>query len=173
VRREQAHYHLFHTAIGTCAIAWTRRGISRVCLPGESPEQTERRLCCEGAPKMPPRFVADIARRIARHVAGQPQTFADVALDMAETPPFSRRVFRALRRVPAGTTVTYADLAKAAGSPKAPRAVGQAMASNPFVIIVPCHRVLRADGRPGGFSAFGGTRTKLQLLAGEGVVVRR
>jgi methylated-DNA-[protein]-cysteine S-methyltransferase len=165
-------YHLFDTAIGTCAIAWSTRGISRVCLPDASPEKTEHGLRGKAARKKPPRFVADAARRIARHVAGQPQTFGDISLDMREIPAFHRRVYRALRRVPAGTTVTYAGLAKASGSPGAARAVGQAMAKNPFVIIVPCHRVLTSSGRAGGFSAFGGARTKLRLLACEGVIVR-
>jgi methylated-DNA-[protein]-cysteine S-methyltransferase len=165
-------FHLFDTAIGTCAIVWTARGVSRVCLPDASRKKTEHSLSRGGAEARPPGFVADAARRIARHVGGEPQTFADVTLDMAAVPPFARRVYRVLRRVPAGRTVTYADLAKAAGSPGAARAVGQAMAKNPFVIIVPCHRVLTSGGTAGGFSAFGGTKTKLLLLAREGVTVR-
>jgi methylated-DNA-[protein]-cysteine S-methyltransferase len=165
-------FHLFDTAIGTCAIAWTARGISRVCLPDASRKKTDRRLRSGGTSEKPPRPFADVARRIARHVGGAPQTFADVTLDMAGIPPFARKVYRVLRRVPAGRTVTYADLAKAAGSPRAARAVGQAMATNPFVIIVPCHRVLTSSGMAGGFSAFGGTKTKLLLLAREGVMLR-
>jgi methylated-DNA-[protein]-cysteine S-methyltransferase len=167
--RARAWYHLFDTAIGVCAIGWNALGISRVCLPEASPEKMERRFGAEGARKRPPRIVADAARRIARHVAGKPQRFGDIALDMTGIPPFNRRVYRALRRVPAGATVTYADLAKAVGSPGAARAVGQAMAKNPFAIIVPCHRVLASTGKAGGFSAFGGAKTKVRLLAGEGV----
>lgn len=165
-------FHLFDTAIGTCAIVWTARGISRVCLPDANRTTTERRLRAGGTKGKPPRFVADAVRRIARHVGGEPQTFTDVTLDMAGIPPFAERVYRALRRVRAGTTVTYADLAKAAGSPGAARAVGHAMAKNPFVIIVPCHRVLTSTGKVGGFSAFGGPQTKTRLLACEGVTLR-
>jgi methylated-DNA-[protein]-cysteine S-methyltransferase len=172
VTRAGDGFHLFGTAIGTCAIAWTARGISRVCLPDPSRKKAGRSRSSTGASEKPPRFVADVARRIAHHLGGEPQRFADVTLDMTGIPPFAEKVYRVLRRVPAGRTVTYADLAKAAGSPGAARAVGQAMAKNPFVIIVPCHRVLTSSGTAGGFSAFGGTKTKLLLLAGEGVTLR-
>jgi methylated-DNA-[protein]-cysteine S-methyltransferase len=172
MNRAPVFFHLFDTAIGTCAIAWTAQGISRVCLPDSTPERTERKLRGQGVAQTPPRRVADVARRIARHVSGEPQRFEDVALDMAAIAPFSRRVYRALRRVPVGATVTYADLAKSVGSPKAARAVGQAMANNPFVVIVPCHRVLGSTGAVGGFSAFGGAKTKRRLLACEGVSTR-
>jgi len=168
-------YHLFDTVLGTCAIAWSPRGISRIVLPEATRARTERRmraLLGGGVEAKPPRSVADAARRVARHVAGRPQSFGDVELDMSGNAPFSRKVYRALRRVPAGKTVTYAELAKSAGSPGAARAVGRAMAKNPFPIVVPCHRVLAASGKVGGFSAFGGAKTKRRLLSCEGVTVR-
>jgi methylated-DNA-[protein]-cysteine S-methyltransferase len=104
---------------------------------------------------------------------GTPQDYVEVALDFARIPPFHQRVFTALREVPSGRTVTYAELAALAGSPKGMRAVGQAMARNPWPIVVPCHRVLAGAGKMGGFSAYGGIATKARLLADEGVTPPR
>ncbi|HZP27547.1 MAG TPA: MGMT family protein, partial [Acidimicrobiia bacterium] len=92
--------------------------------------------------------------------------------DMHGIPRFHQRVYEAARAVPVGTTVTYGELAARVGSPASARAVGQAMAANPFPIVVPCHRVLSAGGRLGGFSATGGLATKRRMLAIEGVVLR-
>ena len=103
--------------------------------------------------------------RVARHLAGAPQDFSGVRLDLAGTAPFARRVYDALRQVPPGAVVTYGELAGAVGSPGAARAVGGVMAHNPLPLLVPCHRVVAAGGRLGGFSAPGGVRTKSELLA--------
>jgi methylated-DNA-[protein]-cysteine S-methyltransferase len=163
-------YCLFETAIGTCAIAWSARGVVRVGLPERTRAETELRIRASlggGVRTKPTPKVAAVARRIALHVAGRPQRFDAVVLDMSRAPPFHRRAYDALRAVPAGATVTYGELARAAGSPRSARAVGQAMAKNPFPIVVPCHRVVTSAGSPGGFSAFGGAKTKLLLLARE------
>ncbi len=118
-----------------------------------------------------PRWVGEVLARMALHVAGAPQRYDDVALDDAHLPDFHRRVYRALRQVPAGRTVTYAELARLAGSPGAVRAVGQALARNPYPLVVPCHRVVAAGGRLGGFTAPGGLQLKQQLLRSEGVAL--
>jgi methylated-DNA-[protein]-cysteine S-methyltransferase len=108
-------------------------------------------------------------RKIARHLDGDAQDLSQIPLDFAKAPPFHRKVYAALLSVPSGKTVTYAELARRAGSPGAVRAVGQAMAKNPIPIVVACHRVLAAGNGAGGFSAPGGTATKTRLLAIEGV----
>jgi len=123
-------------------------------------------------PEEAPAWVKRLLARMARHVSGRPQSYDDVLLDDAHLPAFHRRVYRALRQVPVGRTVTYAELAGMAGSPGAVRAVGQALARNPYPLVVPCHRVVAAGGRPGGFTAPGGLETKVRLLAAEGVALR-
>jgi methylated-DNA-[protein]-cysteine S-methyltransferase len=107
--------------------------------------------------------------RITRHLAGDVQDLTAVVLDDERLPPFHRAVYRAARRIASGDTCTYGELAAAAGSPRAFRAVGQAMKKNPFPIVVPCHRVLGANNTIGGFNADGGVTTKARMLAIEGV----
>src|SRR5262249_25431219 len=91
-----------------------------------------------------------------------------IGLDESRVPEFHRRVYAIARSIPPGGTLTYGDIANRLGDPTLARAVGQALGENPFPIIVPCHRVLAANGRLGGFSAPGGTTTKLKLLRIEG-----
>jgi methylated-DNA-[protein]-cysteine S-methyltransferase len=105
---------------------------------------------------------------IARHLAGAAADLSSIPLDLAGVPPFFRRVYEVTRAVPRGEVRTYAEIAAAAGSPSATRAVGQALAKNPFPLVVPCHRVVAAGNAPGGFSAPGGLDTKARLLAIEG-----
>lgn len=165
-------YTLFDTSIGRCAIAWTAAGVAAVQLPEEEEAATVARLLgkLDGSrQRSPPRPVRDALERIAGHLAGRCATLEEVPLALESLPPFRRRVYAALRRVPPGKTVTYGELAALAGSPGACRAVGQAMARNRFPLVVPCHRVLAAGGAPGGFSAAGGLVTKARLLALEGV----
>jgi O-6-methylguanine DNA methyltransferase len=91
---------------------------------------------------------------------------------MASYPPFYQKVWRACAEIPAGKTCSYGELARRIGHPFAARAVGQALGKNPFAPIVPCHRVIRADGNIGGFSAPGGIRAKARLLAKERKLLR-
>lgn len=170
-RTADAGYTLFDTAIGTCGIAWTAHGIVRIQLPEKSPAATVARLT-DGRTlqeKPPPRAVARAIARITRHVGGEPQDLSDLALDMHDLAPFRRRVYEAARRIGAGATVTYGEIARAIDMPNAARAIGRTLGTNPFPIVVPCHRVLAANGRSGGFSAYGGVTTKQRLLAAEGV----
>ncbi len=109
-------------------------------------------------------FVAVAISKLQAHLEGRPQTFEDVPLDLRAVAKFHKKVYQTLQNIPAGQVTTYGDLAGMSGSPLASRAVGQAMAKNPLPIIVPCHRVLGAAGKLGGFSAFGGQQTKLKLL---------
>ena len=164
-------FALFETPIGACGIAWSPHGVAGVQLPEESSRATRRRLvarfpgAAEGAPP------EDVARWISAIVAllrGEPRDLRSIELDMERVPPFHRRVYEAARDVPPGSTVSYGEIAARLGEPGAARAVGQALGRNPFAIVVPCHRVLAAGGRPGGFSAAGGVATKRRLLAIEG-----
>jgi methylated-DNA-[protein]-cysteine S-methyltransferase len=149
------HHHLFRTRQGVCGIAWSARGVTRLQLPERTPAATERRLRSRpaGSAEAPPlRTVRETIALLGRYFDGERIDFAGVALDLAW-----------------GQTATYGDLARQAGSPGAPRAVGQAMGHNPVPIIIPCHRVLAAGRKIGGFSAYGGALTKQRLLAMEGV----
>ena len=117
---------------------------------------------------MPPAPVAEAIERIVTHLEGGSPDLDSIALDLADVQEFDRRVYDIARAIPRGATRTYGEVAAELGDPGAARAVGQALGRNPFPIIVPCHRVLAAAGRPGGFSAHGGVATKLRLLAIEG-----
>ena len=170
---------LFETALGPTGLAWNDAGVTALQLPERTPTATRARLTARSADAGPevatggaPAWVGDTIERVRAHLAGRPQDLSDVRLDLARVPPFAARIYGALRRVPAGQTVSYGDLARTVGSPGAARAVGRAMATNPFPIVVPCHRVLASGGKAGGFSAFGGLTTKDRLLALEGSPVR-
>jgi len=109
----------------------------------------------------------DLVERLRAYAAGEPVDFSEVAVDGRDLSPFARRVMRGCRRIPYGGTLSYGELAGAAGSPRAARAVGNCMAANRTPLVVPCHRVVAAGGRIGAFSAPGGRRTKERLLAME------
>jgi methylated-DNA-[protein]-cysteine S-methyltransferase len=119
----------------------------------------------------PPPRIAEVIDKVRRHLRGNLQDFRDIALDLKGTAPFARLVYQAARRIGAGQITTYGALARAVSRPGAARAVGQALRRNPIGIIIPCHRVLAAGGRSGGFSAHGGPATKARMLAIEGVTL--
>jgi methylated-DNA-[protein]-cysteine S-methyltransferase len=112
-----------------------------------------------------------VIERIRRHLGGEVQDFRGVAVDLRDVTPFFRQVYEAAREIPPGQTRTYGEIAKAVGQPNAAEEVGRAMARNPAPILIPCHRVAAAGGKPGGFSAHGGRATKSKLLALEGAPV--
>jgi methylated-DNA-[protein]-cysteine S-methyltransferase len=171
MKRRNLSYTLFDTAIGRCAVAWTDRGIARIQLPDASDAQAVRRLAMHGdlTSADPPPDVADAIDEMRRHLDGDPQDFRDFPLDTSGVADFHQRVYNAAREVSAGRTISYGELAERIGSPGAARAVGQALGKNPFPIVVPCHRVLAAQGKAGGFSTHGGLVTKRRILAAEGV----
>ncbi len=159
---------LFDTAIGRCGVAWNARGVVGVQLPETTVQATRARMRSrfpQGREAAPTPVARAAIEGIAALLEGRPADLAGVALDLERVPAFHRRVYAAARDIAPGTTRTYGDLAASCGSPGAARAVGQALARNPFALVVPCHRVLAANGRPGGFSANGGVNTKLRLLA--------
>ena len=164
-------YALFDTAIGRCAIAWGERGITRCALPAASEEALRRHIAPgsaqAGEQPAPPAIAAAITRIVAL-LAGARDDLRDLVLDLDDIPEFQRRVFATARAIAPGDTITYGELARRLGTPGAARAVGQALGANPFPIVVPCHRIVAANGRLGGFSAPGGARTKLRMLQIEG-----
>jgi methylated-DNA-[protein]-cysteine S-methyltransferase len=112
----------------------------------------------------PPGFVAAAIARIQALLQGGADDLADLPLDLEGVPDFQRRVYAVTRAIPPGEVLTYGEVARRVGEPGAARAVGQALGHNPFAPVVPCHRVLAAGGKSGGFSAEGGALTKLRML---------
>jgi O-6-methylguanine DNA methyltransferase len=166
------YYTTFESVLGTCGLGWSHQGIRRIQLPERRRGQVEVRLRL-GVPEAtmapPSSAIGDAIARIRRHLGGDLQDFSSLPLDLEGIPSFHQRIYDLIRSIPAGGVRTYREIARLAGRPGASRAVGQAMARNPVPIVVPCHRVVAAGGRPGGFSAAGGIVTKSQLLALEGV----
>ena len=165
------HYALFDTAIGWAGIAWGDRGLVGVHLPERDPEAARRRFlrrfpdAVEAA--VPPEHACTIAD-ICALMRGEKPDLLDAPLDLSRTPDFHARVYEITRAIPPGETLTYGEIAVRLGDKLLAREVGQALGKNPWPIVVPCHRVTAAGGKPGGFSARGGVNTKLKLLGIEG-----
>jgi methylated-DNA-[protein]-cysteine S-methyltransferase len=159
-------YALVDTAIGTFGIAWTDAGLARVALPGRDRAGTELWISRDPAePGFPDGVVAALPDRIRRYAEGGREVFGDVALDLAGVPEFHRLAYDELLKVGYGETTTYGAIARQLGDVALSRAVGQAMGQNPVPLVIPCHRVLGADGRTGGFSSPGGVTAKMRMLA--------
>jgi methylated-DNA-[protein]-cysteine S-methyltransferase len=168
------HFAIFDTTIGPCGIVWGERGITGVQLPMGSEDKTRSRILQRNGDVKEAAPTAEVQRAIAgilELLAGKPNDLADVVLDLDGVPEFNRGVYDIARKIPPGKTMTYGDIARKLGGVELSRDVGQALGRNPCPIVVPCHRVLAAGGKPGGFSANGGVVTKLKMLAIEGAVV--
>jgi methylated-DNA-[protein]-cysteine S-methyltransferase len=158
---------LFDTAIGPCGIAWTGEALAAVQLPETTREGTLARMLryTGDVPEAdPPAFAQAAIARIQALLQGAQDDLADLPLDLDGVPAFHRQVYAVTRAIPPGEVLTYGEVARRVGEPGAARAVGQALGHNPFAPVVPCHRVLAAGGRSGGFSAEGGAMTKLRML---------
>src|SRR5262245_3005311 len=167
-------FMLFPTSIGVCGIAWNERGVVLVQLPEASEARTRARICQRRPDALelrePPTAIAAAIADIVSLLDGAPADLSGVTLDMDDVPAFNRQVYVLARTIPPGQTRTYGELAAELGDASAARAVGRALGENPFPIVVPCHRVLAAAGRAGGFSAYGGVATKRRLLMIEGAI---
>jgi methylated-DNA-[protein]-cysteine S-methyltransferase len=168
------HFALFDTPIGACGIEWGPRGINGVQLPMGGDEKTRSRIRQRRgdiSETTPTKEVQEAIARIVKLLAGERDDLRDIALDLDGVPEFNRGVYDIARSIPPGQTMTYGDIAKRLGGVELSRDVGQALGRNPCPIVVPCHRVLAAGQKPGGFSANGGVSTKLKILAIEGAAV--
>jgi methylated-DNA-[protein]-cysteine S-methyltransferase len=163
-----AGLHLFDTAIGRCGIAWSDHGVVGVQLPEATEASTRARLrrrFPSAADAQPPASIQTAIEGIVALLAGEEAgELRDVELDLRSVPEFNAQVYRVARTIPPGQTTTYGEIALQLADRGAARAVGQALGANPIPIIIPCHRVLAAGDRAGGFSAPGGVTTKLKLL---------
>ena len=164
-------FAVFDTAIGRCGIAWGDRGITGAWLPDRDSAALRRRISRslpEAREADPPDLIRRTIDGIVALLSGAPSDLSEAPLDLHGPPDFPRRVYEIARTVPPGRTLTYGEIARRLGDASQARAVGAALGANPFPILVPCHRVLAANGRTGGFSAPGGVSTKLRLLEIEG-----
>ncbi|WP_372672942.1 methylated-DNA--[protein]-cysteine S-methyltransferase [Amycolatopsis kentuckyensis] len=166
-------FTVFDTAIGVCGLAWRDDVVVGTSLPEGSQARTRARLlkrfpdAVEGTP---PAAVQAAVAGIVALLGGARPDLASIPLDFSAVPEFNRRAYEVARAIPPGKTLTYGDIAHRLGRPGSAQAVGQAMGHNPFPIIVPCHRVLAAGGKDGGFSARGGVETKRRMLVIEGAL---
>jgi len=174
-------YILFKTKLGLCGIAWHGSGKVKDCLTVTAfhlPETSDRLTADRIAAYMSaeeahviPSEINTIIKKVQQHLAGKAQDFRDIKIGLGNAGPFTKAVYTATRKIPAGQTMTYGELAKAIKHPKAARAVGQALARNPIPLIIPCHRVVAVGNRLGGYSCAGGIAAKSNLLVLEGAAV--
>ena len=167
------HYAVFETTAGFCGVAWNAVGIICFRLPTQTAHAAEhlmQRSVLRATPGTPPAQIAAVLTAVKRYFDGETVDFSSVKLDLDGQTAFFRRTYEALRKVTWGQTTTYGALARELGAgPEIARVVGQAMAKNPVPLIIPCHRVLAAGGKIGGFSAPGGSSAKVRMLALEGI----
>jgi methylated-DNA-[protein]-cysteine S-methyltransferase len=164
-------FALFETAVGRCGIVWSSRGIVGVQLPEGSERATRNRVSRRFAAARetaPPAEVQCAIEDIVALISGEPRDLRYVRIDSENVPDWHRRVYDIARTIPAGATLIYGEVAERLGDRALARDVGAALSQNPWPVIVPCHRVLAAGGKSGGFSAHGGVNTKLRLLSIEG-----
>jgi methylated-DNA-[protein]-cysteine S-methyltransferase len=160
-------FALFDTVIGRCGVAWGVSGLIGMQLPEATPGAAWARLrkrFPEAIETPPSPAIEQIIERVLDLLAGGRDDLTDIPLDLTGVQAFNLRVYEIARAIAPGETSTYGQVARAMGEPGAARAVGKALGENPWPIVVPCHRVLAASGRMGGFSAEGGANTKAQLL---------
>ncbi|NWG72607.1 MAG: methylated-DNA--[protein]-cysteine S-methyltransferase [Parvularculaceae bacterium] len=167
-----AAYVLFETAFGCAAIAFGPRGVLAVSFPSTEDDARRRilRHANDAKEKAPDTEIAALIDDIAASFRGEPRDFSAARLDLGGVGDFERRVYGQTRAIPIGAVSTYGEIARALGDVALSQRVGQALGRNPFPVIVPCHRVIGADGRMTGFSAQGGTSAKRRLLRLEGAL---
>lgn len=166
---------VFETALGFVALSWSAQGLTHLALPQDERAGAERlaaRWRDAGPPVAEadaPEFVAAAIALIRRYAQGETVDFSVLPFDLRGVGPFRQAIYAAALRLPQGAVTTYGELAESAGHPGSARETGQALGANPLPLVIPCHRILAAGGRIGGFSAPGGVVTKQRLLAHEGV----
>lgn len=169
-----AGHAVLETVIGFMGIAWSEKGLIRLCLPERSREAIERRLFRHqgvSTSTEQPQWVVELIASIKAYAAGEDVDFSGVPVDLDGVDDFRLAIYDAARKLRFGETTTYGELAKRAGHAGLPRETGAALGANPVPLVIPCHRILAAGGKIGGFSAPGGSATKEKMLAMEGVRV--
>ncbi|TGQ36437.1 methylated-DNA--[protein]-cysteine S-methyltransferase [Mesorhizobium sp. M00.F.Ca.ET.216.01.1.1] len=171
-----AGHAVFETALGFMGIAWSEAGLTRLCLPQRNRDAVERRLLRHAgiagqAARPEPQWVTELIASIKAYAAGEDVDFSAVPVDLAGVDDFRLAIYDAARKLAFGETTTYGELARRAGHAGLARETGAALGANPVPLIIPCHRILAAGGKIGGFSAPGGSTTKEKMLAMEGVRV--
>jgi methylated-DNA-[protein]-cysteine S-methyltransferase len=166
-------FTVFDTGIGRCGIAWSDSGVIGVQLPEAREIETRRRLFQlypEARETRPPLNVEIAIEGIVALLRGQVSDFSDVTLDFTGIPAFNRRVYEFARAIPRGETRTYGEVAASLRASGAAHSVAQAISKNPFMLIVPCHRVLEAGSYADRISPHGGSISKRRLLSIEGAI---
>ncbi len=168
-----ARFALFPTPLGDCGIAWRGDTVVATCLPEQTSAATAVHLAARtgAARDEPSAYIRRAIRSITSLLDGERTDLSFIACDFSEIDPFAAQVYKVARTIPAGETLTYGDIASRLGDKLFAQKVGQVLGRNPFPIIIPCHRVIGANGRLTGFSARGGTETKLKLLTIEGASI--
>lgn len=165
----QLKYAVFNTKWGFFGLIGTEKILLRTHLPISSRKKLKSRLLKNlESVQFDPDYLVSLQQQITSYFEGNCVNFnSSVRLDLDTFTPFTQTVLKACRKIEFGQTTTYGQLAKLSGHPKAARAIGQVMAKNPMPLIIPCHRIIRSDGKCGGFSATGGTKLKMNLLMHE------
>ena len=168
----ELQFTLFETAIGRCGVVWSERGVVAVRFPERDENAVRdriiRRFPAAAAAAAPSDKIRQVIDDIVALLNGEPRDLSHVAIDLGDAPDFNRRVYEVARAIPPGKTLSYGEVAERLGDRNLARDVAQALGQNPVPIIVPCHRVMAAGRKTGGFSAPGGVQTKLKLLSIEG-----
>jgi methylated-DNA-[protein]-cysteine S-methyltransferase len=165
------HYALFETAIGWAGVAWGDKGLIGVHLPERDPDNNRRsfeRRFPGISEATAPDALGPTIEGIRALMRGEKADLTGAPIDIGRVPEFNAKVYEIARAIPPGETLTYGEIATRLGDKLLARDVGAALGQNPWPIVVPCHRVTAANGKPGGFSARGGVNTKLKLLTIEG-----
>jgi methylated-DNA-[protein]-cysteine S-methyltransferase len=174
-RKGFVRFALMPTALGAFGVAWTDAGIVRTWMHARTIEATRAQVLrsLPGVVEAPPPMAVAVAMHdVAALLAGEPGDLRAAALDLRGVDDFDRRVYEVVRMIEAGSTLTYGDVARRMGEePMQAREVGRALARNRFAPIVPCHRVVAAGQRLGGYTAPGGVETKRRLLELEGAAI--
>jgi methylated-DNA-[protein]-cysteine S-methyltransferase len=166
---------IFETSLGFFAISWSDAGLARLVLPERDFSSALRRLTGRSGGETPeladeadlPAGIAGFVAAIRRYAAGETIDFSDIQVDLSGIDDFRRAIYDAARKLAQGEAVTYGELARRAGFPEKARETGAALGRNPVPLVIPCHRIVAAGGKLGGFSAPGGSTTKARLLAHE------
>lgn len=164
----ETFYKLIKSDIGWIGVAWSKNGIVKILLPEKNKFNTKNLLCSLflNPKKMitPPTWMPKLETLLENFFQGIKTDFGQIPLDLRVT-PFQEKVYNKLKKVPYGKLITYKDLAVKIGSTHSSRAIGNALGKNPTPLIIPCHRVISsAKNSLGGFSAFGGVKTKKRLI---------